>query len=71
LGCAFPLLFLLFICVPRSARRLAGLIVVASLAWFSSGDSSGDANPYYMFHYFMGSKYFPETGYFDLIGAAR
>lgn len=67
---AFPLLFLLYPrLLPKGRRRLAiGLIIVASLAWFQFGRFiSGTPLHYWdMYHYFMGSKYFPETGYFDI-----
>jgi hypothetical protein len=67
---AFPLLFLVYPRLrARGRRRLSiGLIVVAGLAWFQFGRFiSGTPLHYWdMFHYFMGSKYFPETGYFEL-----
>jgi hypothetical protein len=67
---ALPLLFLLYPRLrERGKRRLCiGLLVLASLAWFQFGRFiSGTPLHYWdMFHYFMGSKYFEETGYFDL-----
>jgi hypothetical protein len=67
---AIPLLFLLYPRLrERGKRRLSiGLIVLASLAWFQFGRFIGGTPLHYwdMFHYFMGSKYFEENGYFDL-----
>lgn len=67
---AFPLLFLFY---PRLAargkKRLAwGAIAAGALAWTHFGHFIAGTPLHYwdMFHYFMGSKYFPETGYFDL-----
>src|SRR5206468_4004675 len=67
---AFPLLFLLYPRLrERGKRRLSiALIVLAAGAWFQFGRFiSGTPLHYWdMFHYFMGSKYFPENGYFEL-----
>jgi hypothetical protein len=67
---AFPLLFAV---APRwgaqKRRRLyAVYMLLAALAWTQFGNFNG-GNPlqtWDSFHYFMGSKYFPEVGYFDL-----
>lgn len=61
----------------RLARRLlaVGLAVtatVASLAYVSFFDFvyGGFLNPYEFFHYYLGSKYAAEVGYFDMYDAA-
>lgn len=67
-------LFLLLRVLPRSIRDrrnkriCAALIAVSALGWTHFGLFHGNAIPHYWdaFHYFMGSKYFPELGYFEL-----
>jgi hypothetical protein len=67
---AFPLLFAL---VPRlgarTRRRLyAVLFVLSALSWIQFGRFNGGdpLHSWDMFHYFMGTKYFPEVGYTEL-----
>jgi len=67
---AFPFLFAI---VPRLGARgrrrvLATFAVLAALAWTQFGNFNGGRplHAWDSFHYFMGTKYFPEVGYFDL-----
>jgi hypothetical protein len=67
---AFPFLFVL---APRwgargRRRTHAVFMLLGALAWTQFGNFNG-GNPlqtWDSFHYFMGAKYFPEVGYFDL-----
>jgi hypothetical protein len=67
---AFPLLFLLYPRLRERGKRTlsVGLILLAGLAWLHFGRFIAGAPIHYwdMFHYFMGSKYYEEIGYFDL-----
>lgn len=67
---AFPLLFSLAPRLGASGRRrlFGSFIVVAALAWTQFGNFNGGdpLHTWDSFHYFMGSKYFAEVGYFDL-----
>lgn len=74
---AFPMIFVI---VPRlgarSRRRvLATFAVLAALSWTQFWNFNGGnlLHTWDAFHYFMGTKYFPEVGYFDLYvcGAAE
>jgi hypothetical protein len=67
---SFPLLFVI---VPRLGTRvrrgvLVGVALVAALAWTQFGNFNGGdpLHTWDSFHYFMGTKYFPEVGYFEL-----
>jgi hypothetical protein len=67
---AFPMLFVFAPRLGARGRRriLAAFLVLAALAWTQFGNFNG-GNPLHTwdsFHYFMGTKYFPEAGYFDL-----
>jgi hypothetical protein len=67
---AFPLLFVILPRLGAAARRrlLGACMLVAAMSWTQFGNFNG-GNPLHTwdaFHYFMGSKYFPEVGYFDL-----
>ncbi len=70
-------LTVLFVFVPMlgaRARRvaLALLVVTSALSWTQFGAFQGSGTVHYwdMFHYFVGTKYFPELGYFDLYECA-
>jgi hypothetical protein len=67
---SFPLLFFW---LPRLSRRrarpvLLGILIASAVAWTNVGQFHSGVVVHYwdMFHYFMGSKYFPENGYFEL-----
>jgi hypothetical protein len=67
---AFPVLFLLLPRLRKRARRSVALafVLLGVLSWIQFGSFNGAGGIHYWdsFHYFMGAKYFPETGYFDL-----
>jgi hypothetical protein len=67
---AFPFLFLLLPRLRERARRAVALafVLLGVLSWIQFGYFNGTGAIHYWdsFHYFMGAKYFPETGYFDL-----
>lgn len=67
---AFPFLFVLFPrLAPRGKKRLAAtFIVLGALSWIQFGRFIAGTPLHYwdMFHYFVGSKYYAETRYFDV-----
>ena len=73
---SMPLLLYL---LPRLRRRRAQqglvsvLVLTSAITWANLGRLHGDGSPVHywdMFHYFMGTKYFPELGYFELYRCA-
>jgi len=56
----------------RAGGLLAGVAVVAALAWTNFGIFHGGrfAHRWEQFHYFLGAKYFPELGYDGLYVAS-
>ena len=71
---AFPMLFaVLPLLRARGRRRLLGAFaLLAALSWTQFGNFNGGSplHTWDSFHYFMGTKYFPELGYFELYRCA-
>jgi hypothetical protein len=67
---AFPLLFSVARRLGARGRRriYAAFVLLAALSWTQFGKFNGNdpLHTWDAFHYFMGTKYFSEVGYFDL-----
>jgi hypothetical protein len=67
---AFPLLFSIARRMGARGRRgiYIAFVMLAALSWTQFGKFNGGdpLHTWDAFHYFMGTKYFPEVGYFDL-----
>ena len=67
---AFPLLFSIARRIGARGRRriYIAFLMLAALSWTQFGKFNGGdpLHTWDAFHYFMGTKYFPEVGYFEL-----